>query len=117
MCFAANEVMTVVQHLAADGVTLVATIHSPTAYAFSLFDSLMMLVRKTRRPIFILRSELIDLQFCVHSMPCQRLIEGVWEAGCVHAAAAGHVDRRGASRRQCPPCVGILAGGAWQALL
>lgn len=43
--FTANEVMTVVQHLAADGVTLVATIHSPTAYAFSLFDSLMMLVR------------------------------------------------------------------------
>lgn len=26
------------------GVTIVATIHSPTAYSFSLFDSLMMLV-------------------------------------------------------------------------
>jgi len=26
-------------------VTIVATIHSPTAYAFSLFDSLMLLVR------------------------------------------------------------------------
>lgn len=34
-----------VQGLAAGGVTIVATIHSPTAYAFSLFDSLMMLVR------------------------------------------------------------------------
>jgi ABC-type multidrug transport system ATPase subunit len=42
--FTANEVMTVVQGLAADGVTILATIHSPTAYAFSLFDSLMMLV-------------------------------------------------------------------------
>jgi hypothetical protein len=30
---------------AAAGVTMVATIHSPTAYSFSLFDSLMMLVR------------------------------------------------------------------------
>lgn len=43
--FTSNEVMTVVQGLAADGVTIVATIHSPTAYSFSLFDSLMMLVR------------------------------------------------------------------------
>jgi len=43
--FTANEVMTVVQGLVARGVTIVATIHSPTAYAFSLFDSLMMLVR------------------------------------------------------------------------
>jgi ABC-type multidrug transport system ATPase subunit len=42
--FTANEVMTVAQGLVADGVTIVATIHSPTAYAFSLFDSLMMLV-------------------------------------------------------------------------
>jgi ABC-type multidrug transport system ATPase subunit len=37
--------MTVVKGLVKDGVTIVATIHSPTAYAFSLFDSLMMLVR------------------------------------------------------------------------
>lgn len=42
--FTANEVMTVVQGLAAEGVTIVATIHSPTAYSFSLFDALMMLV-------------------------------------------------------------------------
>jgi ABC-type multidrug transport system ATPase subunit len=46
--FTANEVMTVVQGLVADGVTIVATIHSPTAYAFSLFDSLMMLVSEHR---------------------------------------------------------------------
>jgi ABC-type multidrug transport system ATPase subunit len=43
--FTSNEVMTVVKGLVKDGVTIVATIHSPTAYAFSLFDSLMMLVR------------------------------------------------------------------------
>jgi hypothetical protein len=34
----------VVRGLAAEGVTVVATVHSPAAYAFSLFDSLMMLV-------------------------------------------------------------------------
>jgi ABC-type multidrug transport system ATPase subunit len=50
--FTANEVMTVVQGLASSGVTIIATIHSPTAYAFSLFDSLMMLVRNTK-PEFV----------------------------------------------------------------
>eukprot|EP00775_Hariotina_reticulata_P005937 gene5937-6176_t len=43
--FTANEVMGVVRGLINDDVTIVATIHSPTAYAFSLFDSLMLLVR------------------------------------------------------------------------
>jgi ATP-binding cassette subfamily G (WHITE) protein 2 len=43
--FTANEVMTVVRGLVSDGVTICATIHSPTAYAFGLFDSLMMLTR------------------------------------------------------------------------
>jgi ABC-type multidrug transport system ATPase subunit len=42
--FTANEVMSVVQGLAAEGVTVVSTVHTPTAYAFSLFDSLLMLV-------------------------------------------------------------------------
>lgn len=37
--------MTVVKGLVSDGVTIVATIHSPTAYAFSLFDALMLLIR------------------------------------------------------------------------
>ncbi len=38
--------MTVVKNLCtARGVTIVATIHSPTAYAFGLFDHLSMLVR------------------------------------------------------------------------
>eukprot|EP00877_Chromochloris_zofingiensis_P004326 jgi/Chrzof1/13895/Cz08g16130.t1 len=43
--FTSNEVMTVVKALVSDGVTIVATIHSPTAYAFNLFDKLMMLVK------------------------------------------------------------------------
>ena len=43
--YTANEIMTVVKKLVTGGVTIVATIHSPTAYAFSLFDALMMLTR------------------------------------------------------------------------
>lgn len=43
--YTANEVMTVVRSLVSSGVTIIATIHSPTAYAFSLFDRMMMLVR------------------------------------------------------------------------
>lgn len=37
--------MRVVRHLLADGTTICATIHSPTQYCFSLFDSLIMLVK------------------------------------------------------------------------
>ena len=37
--------MTMVKQLVHDGVTICATIHSPTSYCFSLFDKLMMLVR------------------------------------------------------------------------
>lgn len=43
--YTSNEVMTVVKHLVGDGTTICATIHSPTAYSFSLFDRLLMLVR------------------------------------------------------------------------
>ena len=41
--FTANEVMSVVKRLNTDDVTIIATIHSPTAYAFSLFDAAMIL--------------------------------------------------------------------------
>lgn len=37
--------MTVVKTLCQDGVTVCATIHSPTSYCFSLFDVLFLLVR------------------------------------------------------------------------
>ncbi|EFJ44628.1 hypothetical protein VOLCADRAFT_95021 [Volvox carteri f. nagariensis] len=40
-----NQVMTMVKSLAAGGVTICATIHSPTSYCFALFDSVMMLVK------------------------------------------------------------------------
>lgn len=43
--FTANETMGVVSRLVGEGVTVCATIHSPTAYAFGLFDGLMMLTR------------------------------------------------------------------------
>jgi ABC-type multidrug transport system ATPase subunit len=43
--YTANEVMTVVKNLIYDGVTVCATIHSPSQYCFNLFDRLMMLVK------------------------------------------------------------------------
>jgi len=43
--FTSNEVISLLKTITAEGVTVIATVHSPTAYAFSLFDSLMMLVR------------------------------------------------------------------------
>ena len=43
--YTSNEVMTVVKSLTKDGTTICATIHSPTAYCFALFDRLIMLVR------------------------------------------------------------------------
>ncbi len=43
--FTANEVMTVVKGLCSSGITVCATIHSPTPYCFSLFDRLLLLLR------------------------------------------------------------------------
>lgn len=37
--------MTVVKSLADDGITICATIHSPTSYAFNLFDRLILLLK------------------------------------------------------------------------
>lgn len=39
----ANEVCSLLKALALDGCTVVATVHSPTSFAFSLFDDLIML--------------------------------------------------------------------------
>lgn len=39
----ANEVCSLLRALASEGCTVVATVHSPTSFAFSLFDDLMML--------------------------------------------------------------------------
>lgn len=43
--FTSNEVMTVVKALCSSGITVCATIHSPTPYCFSLFDRLLLLLR------------------------------------------------------------------------
>lgn len=43
--FTANEVMSVVKSLAIHGITVCATIHSPTPYCFKLFDRLLLLLR------------------------------------------------------------------------
>lgn len=39
----ANEVCVILKELVKEGCTIVATVHSPTSFAFSLFDDLMML--------------------------------------------------------------------------
>ncbi|GLC56436.1 hypothetical protein PLESTB_001104600 [Pleodorina starrii] len=44
--YTAHEVMKVVSGLVADGTTIAATIHSPTAATFALFDRVMLLVSK-----------------------------------------------------------------------
>ncbi|KAL4421764.1 hypothetical protein ABPG77_009747 [Micractinium sp. CCAP 211/92] len=43
--YTANEVMTVVKSLATHGITVCATIHSPTPYCFNLFDRMLLLLR------------------------------------------------------------------------
>jgi hypothetical protein len=43
--YTSNETMTVVKSLVKEGVTICATIHSPSPYTFALFDRLLVLVR------------------------------------------------------------------------
>eukprot|EP00210_Caulerpa_lentillifera_P004876 g4654.t1 len=43
--YTSNEVVTVIKNIAVDGTTICTTIHSPTPYAFNLFDTLMLLNR------------------------------------------------------------------------
>ena len=43
--YTSNETMTVVKSLVQEGVTICATIHSPSPYTFALFDRLLVLVR------------------------------------------------------------------------
>lgn len=43
--YTSNEVMSVVKQLASNGITVCATIHSPSPYCFKLFDRLMLLLR------------------------------------------------------------------------
>ncbi len=41
----ANEVMALLKSLSEEGTSVCATIHSPSDYAFKLFDTVMMLLR------------------------------------------------------------------------
>lgn len=43
--YTSNEVITVVKSLAYMGITVCATVHSPTPYTFNLFDTLILLLR------------------------------------------------------------------------
>eukprot|EP01024_Parvocaulis_polyphysoides_P058991 TRINITY_DN6370_c0_g1_i6.p1 TRINITY_DN6370_c0_g1~~TRINITY_DN6370_c0_g1_i6.p1 ORF type:complete len:630 (+),score=106.23 TRINITY_DN6370_c0_g1_i6:31-1920(+) len=43
--YTSNDVMNVVKSIISDGTTICATIHSPTQFAFRLFDNVMMLIR------------------------------------------------------------------------
>ena len=43
--YTSNEIMTAVKNLASGGITVCATIHSPTPYCFNLFDRLLLLLR------------------------------------------------------------------------
>jgi len=45
--YTANEVMEVVRGLIDDGVSLCATLHSPTPMTFRLFDRIILLVQGT----------------------------------------------------------------------
>lgn len=43
--YTSNEVMRFVKGLLREGITICATVHSPTAYTFSLFDRMLLLLR------------------------------------------------------------------------
>ena len=43
--FTSNEVISVMKNLASNGITVCATIHSPSPYAFSMFDTLLLMLK------------------------------------------------------------------------
>ena len=65
--FTANEVMQTVRELLGGGITVCATIHSPTSYAFGLFDSLMMLTRG--KVVYFGKREGAAVQYALASWP------------------------------------------------
>ena len=58
-----TQVMTLVKGIAQGNVTIVATIHSPTQYAFSLFDNLMILASGQAR-LFCIRRTRSRMEVC-----------------------------------------------------
>lgn len=65
--FTSNEVLSVIKGIAEEGVTVCATIHSPSSYCFNLFDRVLMLV-SGRTVYFGERASIVDFfnSVCPH---------------------------------------------------
>ena len=74
--FTSNEVISVVKSLALMGITVCATIHSPTPYAFGLFDRLMLLLRGS--PIYFGQNGSVVLEY-FHSVAPSSHVTGLKE--------------------------------------
>lgn len=74
-----HQVMTVVKGLVKNGITICATIHSPTPYCFNLFDTLMILLRGNvvyfgengANPYSYGYNPLFSLVFSLHAVPAK----------------------------------------------
>jgi ABC-type multidrug transport system ATPase subunit len=74
--FTSNEVISVVKSLANMGITVCATIHSPTPYAFGLFDRLLLLLRGS--PIYFGPNGSVVLEY-FHSVAPTSNVSGLKE--------------------------------------
>ncbi|KAL4428045.1 hypothetical protein ABPG75_002134 [Micractinium tetrahymenae] len=74
--YTADEVMTVLKGLASHGITVCATIHSPTPYTFGLFDRMMLLLRG--RVVYFGPNGAAALQYFQALCPC---LEGLDQDG------------------------------------
>jgi ABC-type multidrug transport system ATPase subunit len=74
-----HQVMTVVKGLVKNGITICATIHSPTPYCFNLFDTLMILLRGNvvyfgengANPYSYGYKPFISFMFSLHAVPAR----------------------------------------------
>lgn len=76
--FSSNETMTVVKSLVKEGVTICATIHSPSPYTFALFDRLLVLVRGE----------------CVYHGPNGQVMVRSFSVSCFHIAVVIALDSK-----------------------
>lgn len=74
--FTSNEVISVVKSLALMGITVCATIHSPTPYAFGLFDRLLLLLRGS--PIYFGQNGSVVLDY-FHTVAPSSNVSGLKE--------------------------------------
>ena len=80
--FTANEVMSVVKRLCTSDTTIVAPIHSPTAYAFSLFDAASVLC--SGKQVYFGPSDSTLIEYARTALPD--------ELGGLPTKTAGHSD-------------------------